>query len=233
MAFGKIEWTEKTWNPITGCTKVSAGCKNCYAETLSNRLHAMGVKGYKNKFSLTIHNDRLDMPKKIKKPTLFFVNSMSDMFHPKIPFEFIDKVIKVIKETPQHNYQILTKRHKIMAQYFGQRDVPSNAWLGVSVENVRHGVPRIDVLRTIKNVPVRFLSVEPLLEDIGEIDLTDIHWVIVGGESGAKARIIQESWVENIKAQCEESNTAFFFKQWGGMGKRWHKKKQKSKWTII
>ena len=179
----KIEWTESTWNPVTGCTKISAGCKHCYAETMSRRLTAIGVKGYENGFAVSIHPDRLDVPLKRKKPTVWFVNSMSDLFHPKVPFDFVDDVINVICKTPQHTYQILTKRPGRMRQYFDSREVPANAWLGTSVENKKHGVPRIDELRKIKS-GIRFLSVEPLLEDIGMVNLNGIHWVIVGGESG-------------------------------------------------
>lgn len=217
MTSSKIEWTESTWNPVTGCTKISAGCKHCYAETLSRRLHAIGVKGYENGFAVSIHPSRLSIPLRRKKPTLWFVNSMSDLFHPKVPFDFVDKVMSTIRATPQHTYQILTKRPGRMRQYFDSRAVPVNAWLGTSVENKRHGVPRIDELRKIKS-RVRFLSVEPLLEDLGKIELRDIHWVIVGGESGKGARPMEEKWVDNIKKQCAALGTRFFFKQWGAWG---------------
>ena len=213
----KIEWTEATWNPVTGCTKVSAGCKHCYAETMAHRLHAMGVKGYENGFTVSIHPDRLSIPLRRKKPTLWFVNSMSDLFHPKVPFDFVDEVVEIIRATPQHTYQILTKRPGKMRQYFGNRKVPTNAWLGTSVENKRHGVPRIDELRKI-NAKVRFLSVEPLLEDIGKIKLRGIHWVIVGGESGKGARPMQAAWVDGVRKQCTAAKVRFFFKQWGAWG---------------
>ncbi len=212
-----IEWTEKTWNPVTGCTKISAGCKYCYAETLSKRLKAMGVNGYQDGFAITCHEDRLNQPLKRKIPTMYFVNSMSDLFHPRVPFDFINKVMETIRKSPQHTYQILTKRPKVMQKYFATRDVPKNAWLGVSVENKKHGVPRIDVLRKI-NAKTRFLSVEPLLEDIGKVDLSDIHWVIVGGESGNKARLMDSTWIDNIYRQCQSHRVAFFFKQWGTWG---------------
>ncbi len=219
-----IEWTESTWNPVTGCDKVSAGCKHCYAETMARRLKAMGARGYENGFKLTCHLERVGLPLKRKKPTMYFVNSMSDLFHPDVSFDFIDQIIETINQTPQHTYQILTKRPDIMAAYFSNRSasqaarqVPANAWLGVSVENKKHGVPRIDVLRPIA-APVRFLSAEPLLEDLGEVDLTDIHWVIVGGESGAGARPMKPSWVANIKRQCRRAGVPFFFKQWGAHG---------------
>ena len=213
----KIEWTESTWNPVTGCTKISAGCKHCYAETLSHRLNAMGVSGYENGFDISIHPKRSSIPLQRKKPTLWFVNSMSDMFHPKVPFSFIDKIMETIEQTPQHTYQILTKRPGKMQQYFNNRKVPSNTWLGVTVENKKHGVPRIEKLREIKT-RVRFLSIEPLLEDIGEIKLSGIHWVIVGGESGRGARPMKTAWVDNIQKQCANSKVHFFFKQWGAWG---------------
>lgn len=210
-----IEWTEATWNPVTGCTKVSQGCKYCYAEVLARRLHAMGASGYENEFKIvTCHESRLSQPLQRKKSTMYFVNSMSDLFHPHVPFDFIEKVMDVIEKSPWHTYQILTKRPGQMAKFFSKRPVPANAWLGVSVENQKQGVPRIDILRGI-NAHVRFLSVEPLLEDLGDLDLSDIHWVIVGGESGAKARPMNSKWVANIKRQCRKAQSAFFFKQWG------------------
>jgi len=214
-----IEWTEQTWNPTTGCTKISPGCKHCYAETMAMRLQAMGVKGYDNGFGLSILSERLGEPLKRKKATVYFVNSMSDLFHEDIPFSFLDKVFDVIVRTPQHTYQILTKRAAAMREYFasGSRAVPRNVWLGVSVENREHGVPRIDQLRRI-DAPIRFLSVEPLLEDVGELDLDGIHWVIVGGESGPKARPMNPKWVEAIHKSCEQQGATFFFKQWGGWG---------------
>lgn len=213
----RIEWTEQTWNPAVGCTKISAGCKNCYAETMAKRLKAMGTPGYENGFSLQILPDRLEDPVKRKKPTVYFVNSMSDLFHEKIPDAYIEQVFDVIARTPHHTYQILTKRGARMARYFKTRTVPENAWLGVSVENRKHGVPRIDHLRRVP-AKIRFLSVEPLLEDVGELDLTEIHWVIVGGESGPKARPMKEEWADSLRTQCEEQEVAFFFKQWGGWG---------------
>lgn len=215
----RIEWTEQTWNPTTGCTKISPACKHCYAEAMAIRLQAMGVKGYENGFNLSILPERLDEPLKRRKPTTYFVNSMSDLFHNEIPFEFLDRVFDVIRRTPQHTYQILTKRAARMRRYFStsNRSVPDNVWLGVSVEDRKYGLPRIDELRMIK-ARVRFLSVEPLLEDIGAINLKGVHWVIVGGESGPKARPMKPEWVASVKSQCERSNVAFFFKQWGGWG---------------
>jgi len=213
----KIEWTEQTWNPVTGCTKLSPGCKHCYAETMAKRLTAMGAPGYENGFDISLMSDRLGQPLNRKKPTVYFVNSMSDLFHEEVPFSFIDKVMKTIAETPQHTYQILTKRAERLSKYFKTRQVPPNAWLGVSVEDKKYGLPRIDCLRQV-GAKVRFLSIEPLLENIGKIDLQGIHWVIVGGESGPKARPMKPEWVESIQLQCEKQNVAFFFKQWGGWG---------------
>lgn len=213
----RIEWTEQTWNPIVGCTKVSAGCKNCYAEVMARRLQAMGTPGYEKGFSLRLIPERLKDPMNRKKPTIYFVNSMSDLFHDKVPAEYIDQVFDVIRATPQHSYQILTKRAARMARYFRDRTVPDNVWLGVSVENKKHGVPRIDYLRKIP-ARIRFLSVEPLLEDVGALNLEDIHWVIVGGESGQKARPMKPEWADAVRLQCEEQGVAFFFKQWGGWG---------------
>lgn len=213
----KIEWTDHTWNPVTGCTKISPGCKHCYAETLAKRLQRMGVNGYENGFGITLLPDRLDTPRKRKKPTIWFVNSMSDLFHPKIPFEFIDKVFATIEATPQHRYQILTKRPERMEMYFAKRNAPPNAWLGTSVEDRKYGVPRISVLQRIKT-NVRFLSVEPLLEDVGTLNLAGISWVIVGGESGPRARPMKPEWARSVRDQCEAAGVSFFFKQWGSHG---------------
>jgi protein gp37 len=213
----KIEWTEQTWNPSAGCTKISAGCQNCYAETMAIRLQAIGVKGYENGFKFNIVPCRLNDPLKKKKPTVFFVNSMSDIFHKDMPLDYLDKIFNVIEQTPQHTYQILTKRADRMLEYFSHRKVYENIWLGVTVENKKEGLPRIDFLRNIK-ASVLFLSIEPLLEDLGEINLSNIDWVIVGGESGNKARPMAKEWVLNIKQQCEKNDVAFFFKQWGTWG---------------
>jgi protein gp37 len=213
----KIEWTEQTWNPTTGCTKVSPGCKHCYAEKMAFRLKAMGAGGYENGFELAMHEKRLQQPLKRKKPTVYFVNSMSDLFHENITDDFLDKVFEVIRATPQHTYQILTKRSERLPAYFTKRLVPDNVWLGVSVEDKRYGVPRIDNLRKV-NAKIRFLSVEPLLEDVGKLNLKDIHWVIVGGESGVGARPMKPEWADNIRKQCELNLVAYFFKQWGAWG---------------
>ena len=210
----KIEWTGKTWNPTTGCTKISPGCKHCYAETMAKRLKAMNAPSYVNEFQLTLHPNRLNDPLKNRKPTIFFVNSMSDLFHELVPIDFIDKVMATIGSAQQHTFQLLTKRAESMQQYFATREAPPNLWVGVSVEDQKYGLPRIEHLREI-NAVVRFLSVEPLLEDLGDIDLTNIEWVIVGGESGAKARPMHKGWAESVIAQCEAQNVPVFFKQWG------------------
>lgn len=212
-----IEWTEQTWNPTTGCTKISPGCKNCYAAVMARRLHAMAAPGYENEFELAMHPSRLEQPLGRKKPTVYFVNSMSDLFHEDVPDAFIDQVFAVIENTPQHTYQILTKRAERLPEYFKTRRCPKNVWLGVSVEDQKYGVPRIDHLRQV-DAHIRFLSVEPLLEDLGEINLKDIHWVIVGGESGHKARPMKEAWLAGVKRQADAQGSAFFFKQWGGWG---------------
>jgi protein gp37 len=213
----RIEWTEQTWNPTVGCTKISPGCKHCYAETMAKRLQAMGTPGYSNGFDLTLLPERLDDPIKRSKPTVYFVNSMSDLFHDNVPDAYIEKVFDVVLRTPHHTYQILTKRAARMARFFRNRGVPRNAWMGVSVEDRRYGVPRIEQLRKVP-ASIRFLSVEPLLEDVGDLDLSGIQWVIVGGESGAKARPMHKAWALSVQQQCEAQGVAFFFKQWGGWG---------------
>ncbi len=216
MKTTKIEWTEKVWNPSIGCDKVSAGCKFCYAESFSRRLKAMGVEDYKDGFTFKILPHRLEEPFKIKKPTKFFVNSMSDLFHEQMPFEYLDMIFDVIQKTPQHIYQILTKRDKIMLEYLTNRKVPDNVWLGVSVENATYK-KRIDTLKKVK-ATIRFISFEPLIGSVGKINLKGIHWAIVGGESGVKARPIKTEWIEEIFTQCKEQEVAFFFKQWGSWG---------------
>lgn len=227
-----IEWTEQTWNPTTGCTKVSPGCKNCYAEVMARRLHAMGAPGYEKEFQLTIHASRLEQPLQRKKPTIYFVNSMSDLFHVDVPDAFLDKVFAVIEATPHHTYQILTKRAERLPEYFATRPCPKNVWLGVSVEDKKYGVPRIDYLRQV-DAQIRFLSVEPLLEDVGRLNLRDIHWVIVGGESGHHARPMREEWVENVRIQTEAEGAAFFFKQWGGWGADGVKRHKKANGRVL
>ena len=217
MSITRIEWTDATWNPVTGCTKTSAGCAHCYAEIMSRRLKAMGTPKYVNGFNVTLHGDALDEPKKWRKPRTIFVCSMSDLFHKDVPYEFVDKVMRVIMETPQHRYQLLTKRAERMEEYFKTRDVPQNVWIGVTVE-VKSSLGRIDCLRSIHNAPIRFLSCEPLLEDLGDLNLDGIDWIIVGGESGTQARPMKEEWVKHIKTQCDAAKKAFFFKQWGTWG---------------
>lgn len=225
--YSRIEWTEQTWNPTVGCTKISPGCKHCYAEAMAKRLQAMGMRGYENGFRLTLMPERLAEPLERRKPTIYFVNSMSDLFHEKVPFSYIEQVFDVITQAHQHTFQILTKRAERMATFCRGRTIPPNAWLGVSVENRKYGVPRIDVLRGI-DVTIRFLSVEPLLEDLGRVDLAGIHWVIVGGESGRNARPMRAEWVENVKRQCDASSVPFFFKQWGVWGADGQKRSKKA-----
>lgn len=212
-----IEWTEHTWNPVSGCTKISPGCKYCYAETMAHRLKAMGAHGYERDFELTLQPSRLNQPLGRRKATVYFVNSMSDLFHEGVPDDYIDKVMAVIAATPQHTYQLLTKRADRLPEYFAQRTPPANLWLGVSVEDRQHGLPRITQLQKV-NAAVRFLSIEPLLEDLGIFDLSGIDWVIVGGESGPKARPMAPEWATNIRDQVTQSGAAFFFKQWGTWG---------------
>ena len=216
MSESKIEWTDKTWNPITGCSKKSTGCLNCYAEVMSRRLKAMGQAKYSNGFKVTLHEQCLDEPFTWRGAHNIFVCSMSDIFHEEVPFDFVDKMFDIIKRTPRHRYQILTKRAERMAEYFATRSIPENVWLGVTVE-AQSSRFRIDRLRNL-SASVKFLSCEPLVEDLGEIDLTGIDWVIVGGESGPKARPMQESWALNIRRQVEEQGARFFFKQWGTWG---------------
>ena len=222
-----IEWTEHSWNPTTGCTKISPGCEHCYAETMALRLKAMGAKGYKKGFALTLQPSRLQEPLKRKKATVYFVNSMSDLFHEDVPDEYISQVFDVIKKSPQHTFQVLTKRAERMADFFRFYKAPPNAWLGVTVENRKHGLPRMDLLRQVE-AHVRFLSAEPLLEDLGKLNASGIHWVIVGGESGPKARPMKPTWVLRIKQQCEIQNVPFFFKQWGGWGADGKKRAKKA-----
>jgi protein gp37 len=204
-----IEWTDRTWNPTTGCTKVSPGCTHCYAEAITKRFHT----GFPNGFQLTLHEKRLQEPKRWRKPSRIFVNSMSDLFHEEVPLDFIRNVFDVIRETPWHIYQILTKRHERLLELSDRLEWHDNIWMGVSVENQNY-VRRVDYLRQIP-AKVRFLSCEPLLGNL-QLDLTDIHWVIVGGESGNKYRPVDVNWIRNIRDRCQSDNVPFFFKQWGG-----------------
>ena len=217
-ANSSIEWTESTWNPVTGCTKISEGCAHCYAERMALRLQAMGQPNYENGFAVTCHEHMLDYPLRWKKPQTIFVNSMSDLFHESITDEYIDRVFDVMRRAHWHRFQVLTKRAERLESLGQQLSWPGNVWMGVTVEN--HACRyRIDALRRIP-AAVRFLSMEPLLSSVPDIDLDGIGWVIVGGESGPGARPMAKEWVEDIRAQCERHGVAFFFKQWGGVNKK-------------
>ncbi|MFJ3438850.1 DUF5131 family protein [Streptomyces cyaneofuscatus] len=218
-----IEWTEATWNPTTGCDRVSFGCDNCYALALAKRLKAMGAAKYQNDgdprtsgpgFDVTLHPDSLDVPYGWKAPRVVFVNSMSDLFHARVPLDFVRQVFKVMADTPQHTYQVLTKRARRLRQIAPKLDWPSNLWMGVSVESEAE-LPRIDDLRQVP-AAVRFLSCEPLLGPLPGLDLDGIHWVIAGGESGPNHRMLDQAWVTQIRDTCQKADVAFFFKQWGG-----------------
>jgi protein gp37 len=214
----KIEWTDSTWNPVTGCTKISTGCAHCYAEKMANRLKAMDVTKYKNGFVLTLHPEHLNEPYTWKKPRMVFVNSMSDLFHEDIGFEYIKKVFAVMNENPQHVFQILTKRGDILEKYHEKLSWTSNIWMGVTIES-KQQVNRIQQLVKTK-ATVKFLSCEPLLTSLPALPLSKIDWVIVGGESGPGARVMKQEWVENIHKQCVAFKVPFFFKQWGGINKK-------------
>lgn len=218
MANSSIEWTEMTWNPTTGCDKVSAGCKYCYAEVMTRRLHAMGIEKYKDGFKIRVHEDALHIPYTWKHSKVVFVNSMSDLFHPEVPLEFIQKVFEVMNNTPQHTYQVLTKRAERLFDLHDKLNWTNNIWMGVSVENEKVK-NRINFLRQT-NAKTKFLSCEPLIGPLSNMDLTNINWVIVGGESGRKSRPMEELWVWDIKEQCRDQEVAFFFKQWGGVNKK-------------
>jgi len=217
-ANSKIEWTECTWNPVTGCTKISEGCRNCYAERMARRLQAMGQSNYRNGFTLTLHPHMLEMPLHWRQPRMIFVNSMSDLFHQDVPLEFIRRVFAVMRQATQHQFQILTKRSERLARLSPKLPWPDNVWMGVTVENSDHAV-RIDHLRRT-NAGVKFISFEPLLSPIRDIDLSGIDWVIVGGESGPKARPMLPQWAMDIRDQCLTTGVSFFFKQWGGINKK-------------
>jgi protein gp37 len=213
-----IEWTDSTWNPVTGCTKISIGCQNCYAERLTHRLKAMGAYAYRNGFEVTIHPESLLAPLNTKKRKMIFVNSMSDLFHEDVPDSFIQQVIEIIRDADWHTFQILTKRSARLKEFAKTVSWPDNLWLGVTVES-NDLIYRIDDLIST-GAKTKFLSMEPLLTPMKDIDLTGIEWVIVGGESGPGSRPIKEDWVLDIKAQCELFNVPFFFKQWGGVNKK-------------
>lgn len=218
MASSHIEWTEMTWNPTTGCNKVSAGCKYCYAEIMAKRLQAMGIEKYANGFNLAIHEDALNIPYSWKQPKIVFVNSMSDLFHKDIPFSFIQKVFDVMNDNPQHVFQILTKRSDILLKYNSKLTWGHNIWMGVSVED-KKVMYRIDDLRKT-HAHVKFLSCEPLIGPLPGMNLENINWVIVGGESGRKPRPMNPDWVLGILDQCKANDIKFFFKQWGGTNKK-------------
>lgn len=218
MSKSTIEWTESTWNPITGCTKISLGCQNCYAERMALRLQAMGQEKYKNGFKLTLHEDVITEPLTWKKPSVVFVNSMSDLFHEDVPDDFIFRLFDVMKKAEQHTFQILTKRAERLFTMSPGIQWPNNVWMGVTVEH-NHYVNRIDLLRKT-NAQIKFLSLEPLLGPISDLNLEGINWVIVGGESGPGSRPINPNWVRDIRDKCLMANVAFFFKQWGGIRKK-------------
>jgi len=219
MAQGSsIEWTESTWNPVTGCTKVSPGCKHCYAERMAARLQAMGQPNYARGFDVTVHERALELPLTWKRPQTIFVNSMSDLFHDKVPEVFIRRVFDVMNRAPQHTFQVLTKRAERLEAISRNLDWPANVWMGVSVET-KKCLSRLDHLRRTP-ARVKFVSFEPLLEGLGKINLAGIDWVIVGGESGPGARAMEKAWVVEIRAQCLADGVPFFFKQWGGINKK-------------
>ena len=213
----KIEWTEKTWNPIHGCTKVSEACENCYAEVMAKRLQGNHIKSYENCFAVTRNIDAMKEPYKWKKPTMVFVVSMGDMFHNAVPDEWLNPIMRVIEKTPQHTYQLLTKRPWRMEEYFLRRPVPKNVWLGTTCENSRHA-GRIDALRNVKCNNVKFISCEPPLGEMNDINLDGIDWVITGGESGVNARRTPADWFRGLRDACTCQNVPFFFKQWGAWG---------------
>jgi protein gp37 len=216
-AGSSIEWTNATWNPVTGCTKISQGCKNCYAERMAVRLQAMGQPNYANGFRVTLHERMLDLPLTWKKPNLVFVNSMSDLFHETVPTEFIQRVFAVMERASSHTFQVLTKRADRLRQLAADLPWPANVWMGVSVEN-EDVAWRIDELRQVP-AAVRFLSLEPLIGPLPSLGLDGIHWAIVGGESGHGARPMNPEWVRAIRNQCRRARVPFFFKQWGGVNK--------------
>lgn len=218
MANSSIEWTDATWNPTTGCSKISPGCKNCYAERMSKRLMAMGVEKYVNGFQVTLHRDALSIPLSWKKPQNIFVNSMSDLFHEKVSEEFVHEVFSIMRQAYWHQFQVLTKRSQRLWELAPQIDWPENVWMGVSIESDNYSF-RADHLRRT-NAHIKFLSLEPLLGPLSNLNLGNIDWVIVGGESGPRARPVNKEWITEIRDQCIAANVPFFFKQWGGVQKR-------------
>lgn len=218
MAQSRIEWTESTWNPLTGCTKISPGCKHCYAERMAKRLQAMGQPNYINGFKLTMHEHVLEKPLEWKAPQFIFVNSMSDLFHKDVPLDFIKRVFEVMKRANWHQFQVLTKRSERLAELSQYLEWADNIWMGVSVENKDY-VYRINDLRRT-GAKIKFLSVEPLLGPMPKMNLKGINWVIVGGESGPGARPLEREWVVGVRDQCQKAKVPFFFKQWGGVQKK-------------
>jgi protein gp37 len=217
-ANSSIEWTQSTWNPVTGCTKISPGCKHCYAERMALRLQAMKQPNYADGFKLAMHHQSLGLPLRWKKPQTIFVNSMSDLFHEDVPLSFIVDVFDVMRQASWHNFQILTKRSLRLLELSQALEWPKNVWMGVSVENADYAY-RIQHLRST-GASVKFISLEPLLGPLPNLDLFGIDWVIVGGESGPKSRLIDKSWVTDIRDQCQQAAVPFFFKQWGGVRKK-------------
>lgn len=218
MAHSNIEWTDATWNPTTGCGKISPGCKHCYAERMSKRLKVMGIKKYVNGFEITLHEDALEIPLTWKKPKIIFVNSMSDLFHEGVPEEFVQEVFNVMRQADWHQFQVLTKRSRRLLELAPNIDWPQNVWMGVSVESTDYAF-RIEHLRQT-NAHIKFLSLEPLLGPLSNLNLDNIDWIIVGGESGPGARPMLKEWVTEIRDQCLAANVPFFFKQWGGVQKK-------------
>jgi protein gp37 len=218
MGKSSIEWTESTWNPLTGCDKISPGCKHCYAERMALRLRAMGNASYANGFDLTIHERLLEVPLHWKKPQTIFVNSMSDLFHESVPVEFVHRVFDTMRKASWHRFQVLTKRSKHLLDLSPSIDWPENVWMGVSVERADYAYRINDLRKT--DARVRFLSLEPLLGPLSDLNLRSVHWVIVGGESGPGARPMNKDWVIDIREQCAAANVPFFFKQWGGVNKK-------------
>ncbi len=218
MAESSIEWTDVTWNPVTGCSKISPGCKHCYAEVMARRLHAMGQPNYRHGFKLTLQPQMLDRPLSWRRPRLVFVNSMSDLFHEEVPLDFIKRVFGTMRRAPWHQFQVLTKRSERLREVAGELEWPDNVWMGVSVEADRY-LRRLDDLREVPSA-VRFVSAEPLLGSLARIDLSRIHWLVAGGESGIGARPVRAIWIRELRDACRAADVPFFFKQWGGRNKK-------------
>lgn len=231
MAISKIEWTQVTWNPVTGCDKVSQGCKYCYADIMSKRLQAMGVKKYKNNFKVVEHPNSLKEPSNWHKPRLVFVNSMGDLFHKDVSTDFIKQVFKVMNDNPKHTFQVLTKRAKRLLELSPELNWTPNIWMGVSVEN-NDVLERVEYLKQT-GAHIKFLSMEPLLGPVDDLNLDGINWVIVGGESGPGARPMKEEWVQKIQKKCIAAEVTFFFKQWGSWGADGKKRSKKSNGRIL